>query len=505
MSSAQGPSPGSTQGSSLTVHAGAAPVVVGASAPASVSAPAATPSSSSSPRGKQKSGVKFAGPAEALAWLSARVDVERMNQSRLAADTLKLDRMVQLLARLDDPHRAFKSVHVAGTKGKGSTCAMTAACLRGCGYAVGLYTSPHLVDLRERIKINDQMIEPAGLARLVQMVADASAGLDQELGEPTFFEVLTACAFLHFAEQAVDVAVIEVGLGGRLDSTNVITPEVAAITSISLDHTKILGDTVEKIAREKAGIFKPGVPALVIQQKPSVLEVFRQHAAIVGCPVQVVGVDVDFSVRFEASQTLGPHMRVSVSSPRNTFEHIAVPLKGEHQAYNCGLALAIVDKLSELGFKTPEDGVTQGLASVKVEGRMEMVPTRPRLLLDGAHNADSVKCLIKAIGAQARADSMVVIFGCASDKDIDGMLRELALGADKVVFTRIDSPRSADPKDLSRKFTEASGKMSQVAGSLEDAIDLAKRAVGRDDLICVTGSLYLVGEAKRYLAGRGIR
>lgn len=440
--------------------------------------------------------------ANALKWLMERTDVERISPSRLAGDTLKLDRMHALMAALNDPHLAFKSVHVAGTKGKGSTCVMTAACLEACGYTVGLYTSPHLIDIRERIQLNRRQISQADFTRLAQRVADAAAALPRESGEPTFFEVTTAMAFCYFAEEAVDVAVIEVGLGGRLDSTNVITPEVCAITNISLDHTQILGDTVEKIAAEKAGIFKRGVPALAIQQKPTVVEVLRKNAEDAGAPLQVVGKDIEFSVRFEASASQGPHLRVGVSTERNSFDHIAVPLKGEHQANNCGLALAILDKLTERGFRAPENKVTVGLASVEFPGRMELAWPKPRILLDGAHNAESMQCLMKAIGAQVGYDSMVVIFGCAADKDIDGMLRQIALGADKVIFTRSGNTRAADPRDLAKKFAEASGKMCQTAPDFAHALELAKRAVTRDDLICVTGSLYLVGEAKKALGER---
>lgn len=464
-----------------------------------------------------KKGPVLGTYAAALKWLHDRTDVERISPSRLAHDTFKLDRMHALMGLLDNPHRAFRSVHIAGTKGKGSTCMMTATCLEACGYTVGLYTSPHLIDLRERIQLNRKMISQAEFTRVAQRVADAAANLDDaqddapdhEPGtppaEPTFFELVTAIAFVYFAEQAVDAAVVEVGLGGRLDSTNVLTPEVTAITSISLDHTQILGDTVEKIAREKAGIFKPGVPALVTQAKPPVLQVFREVAGETGAPLQVVGIDVDFSLRYENNPKEGTLIRVNLSTERNTFEHLVVPLRGEHQAGNCGLALAILDKLSERGFKTPANKVTRGLSMVKMPGRMELAWDSPRVLLDGAHNTDSLKCVIKAIGAHIPYDSMVVIFGCASDKDIDGMLKELGLGADKVIFTKVaGNQRARDERELARRFTEITGKMSQTAPDFATALGLAARAVGREDLICVTGSLHLVGEAKKYLdAKRG--
>jgi dihydrofolate synthase/folylpolyglutamate synthase len=442
----------------------------------------------------------------ALKYLSERTNVERTRPDRVAAEVFKLDRMAALLDHLDNPQRDVRCVHVAGSKGKGSVVEMTASCLAGCGYTTGVYTSPHLVDVRERIRINREMIGYGAFARAAQRVAQAAETIRRKHGEATFFETMTAMALCHFAEQAVDLAVIEVGLGGRLDATNLVQPEVTAVTAIQLEHTVLLGDTLEKIAAEKAGIFKPGVPALTIPQPKEVLEVFRHSASQVAAPLEVVGKEIEFSCRFESSPELGPHTRVCLSTARSNFEHLPVPLKGEHQAYNCGLALAILDKLRDRGFDTPERKVAEGLAATPSEGRMEMVPGSPRIVLDGAHTPDSIRALMRAIGANVRYDSMVVVFGCAADKDVRRMLEQVATGADKVIFTKaMGSGRAMDPRELARRFVEISPKMTQVARSLEDALGLAARAVGRDDLICVTGSFYLAGEAKKHLqdgAGR---
>lgn len=442
----------------------------------------------------------------ALKYLNDRINIEKARPSKVDPAMFKLDTMRDLLAELGNPHRSVKCVHVAGSKGKGSTVEMTAAALAACGYAVGVYTSPHLVNVRERIRINAEPIGHTAFTQVISRVALAAKRIQGRHGQPTFFEVVTTMAFVYFADQAVDIAVIETGLGGRLDSTNVIMPEVCAITAIQKEHTQLLGDTLEKIAREKAGIFKPGITALTVPQAPEVLAVFREVAAQVGAELRVLGTDVDFSYRFEASPELGPHARVCLSSARSTFEHLPVPLKGEHQAYNCGLALAILDKLRDRGFDSPERKVAEGLARTPTAGRMELVARNPRIFIDGAHNPESVHCLVKAIGAHVKYDSMVVIFGCAADKDVSGMLTKLALGADKIIFTRsANYPRAMDPRELQRRFSEVSGKMTQVAKGLPEALDIACRAVGREDVICVTGSFYLAGEAKKHLQDQAAR
>jgi dihydrofolate synthase / folylpolyglutamate synthase len=452
---------------------------------------------------KRVTAPTFPNLDSALAFLENRINVERMRPTSLPADVFQLDRMRALMRALGDPQSSLRMVHVAGSKGKGSTCEMVAACLEGCGYTVGLYTSPHLVSILERIRVGGRNISAHEFTSMLERVAAAGAEIAAEHGEATFFELLTAAAFVHYAEQAVDIAVIEVGLGGRLDSTNIITPEVCAITSIQLEHTQILGDTHEKIAREKAGIMKPGVPCITHAQKPGVLEVFKEVAEGVGAPLFVLGQNVEFTSRFEASPELGPHARVCLSSARSNFEHLPVPLKGEHQALNCGLALAILDKLRERGFETSERKVAQGLAKTPNIGRVELVWNNPRVIVDGAHTPESVEALIKALGSHMKSDSMVIIFGCAADKQIPGMLAKLARGADKIIFTKAaNNLRSVDPRELSKRFGDVSSKMAQVASSFEEAIQLARRAVGRDDLICVTGSFYLAGEAKKYCQAR---
>ncbi|MBN8645110.1 MAG: bifunctional folylpolyglutamate synthase/dihydrofolate synthase [Planctomycetes bacterium] len=467
-----------------------------------MAAPAVTPLHV--PPSKRKKGEPaFTGYQAAVRYLYERVNVERMNAKQVDPKMFKLDRMQALLEAMGNPQDAVKFVHVAGTNGKGSVCAMTTSALRGCGYTVGLYTSPHLVDLRERIQINGQMISHHAFTDLMGRAADAAATLNPKLGEPTFFELVTAVGLAHFADEAVDVAVIEVGLGGKLDSTNVITPEVAAVCSISLDHTQFLGKTPGEIARQKAGIFKKGVPALTFDQSAEVIEAMREVAAQVEAPFQVVGKDIEFSSRFEHNPLLGHHTRVGLTTARNLYEHVPVPLKGDHQAQNCGLVLAIIDKLSERGFDLPSSKVVLGLEQTSIPGRMELIWKQPKVLVDGAHNPAALSALSKNIGAHVTYDSLVMIFGCAADKDIDQMLHSVAATGDKVIFTKVKgNTRAALPQDLARRFADHTGKMCQVAETLEDALKLASRAAGRDDLILITGSFYLVGEAKKLFADR---
>jgi len=435
--------------------------------------------------------------ARALRYLSSLTDHERLRIVRYNDRNFDLDRMRTLLRRLGNPQERFKSVHIAGTKGKGSTCAMIASMLQACGYKVGLYTSPHLLDVRERIVIDGQMIPASEFARLAKMIEPL---VERMKPTPNYFDVLTAIAFQYFADQGVQVAVVETGLGGRLDSTNVIKPEVTAITSISKDHMQQLGHTLPRIAEEKAGIFKSGVPAVSVAQTPEVEAVLQRAAQKVGAPLDICGKSIEFSYRFEATRMQGPHNRVCLTTAQSKFEHLAVPLMGEHQAVNCGLALSVIDRLKMRGLSISDTKAMEGLAKTALPGRMELISQTPRILVDGAHNAASIDALMKAIGQHIPYDSMVVIFGCCGDKDIPGMLERITSGADKVIFTKLKSVRTADPEELAARYIELYGKMAQVAPDLESALAIANRAVTKEDLICITGSFYLVGEAKRLLA-----
>lgn len=432
---------------------------------------------------------------DAIRYLYDRTDYEQEKHLRYNVDTFNLKRMNKLLALVGNPHKKIDAIHIAGTKGKGSTATMLSKMLEANGYKVGLYTSPHVVDLHERIRVNSDKITKSAMLGLLNRIYKPVEKLSKD-SKPTFFEIITALAFMHFADVKADISVIETGLGGRLDSTNVIKPKVVGITHLSIDHEKQLGDSIEKIAREKAGIFKRGVPIVSVQQDPGAMRVLKTEAAAIKAPLSITGVDIDFSHRFETSPEHGPHNRVCVTTPTSKFEHFRVPLHGIHQAINCGLALAMLDKLKGCGYAIDNDKTFRGLSKVNLPGRMEMICGDPRILIDAAHNAASIRALMHAIGQSIPYDSMIVIFGCNEDKDYNGMLRELQFGADKVIFTRSNSVRAKSPDELADIYTSISGKMCQTAFCLEEALRLAKSAVGKEDLICITGSFYLIGQAK---------
>jgi dihydrofolate synthase/folylpolyglutamate synthase len=437
----------------------------------------------------------FSNYKEAIGYLFDRTDYEKEDHVRYNVTTFSLERMERLLSLVGDPHTKIKTVHIAGTKGKGSTATMLAKMLEANGLTVGLYTSPHLVHLHERIVVNSEMISEAEMLGLLNRIYAPVEKLSKT-DPPTFFEIMTTLAFLHFADCNIDIGVIETGMGGRLDSTNVILPEVVGITSLSIDHKLQLGETLDLIAMEKAGVFKRGVPAVTVEQEQIAMNVLRAQATAIKAPLSVTGTDIDFSCRFETSREHGPHTRICLTTPTSKFEHLRVPLHGRHQAINCGLALALLDKLKAAGYQIDNDKAAVGLGEVKLAGRMEMICDDPRIMIDGAHNAASIRALIHAIGQNIPYDSMVVIFGCNNDKDIKGMMAELQYGADKAIFTRSHSVKAMPPQELADVYTELCGKMCQTASCLGEALQLARSAIGREDLICITGSFYLIGQAK---------
>jgi dihydrofolate synthase/folylpolyglutamate synthase len=459
--------------------------------------------SNQSLKGKAADASSIRSYDSALKYLYSQTDYEQMLRVRYNRDTFSLDRMRSLLKSMGNPHESLKAIHIAGTKGKGSTAMMLSSMLRGNGYRIGLYTSPHINDIRERISINGEMIPRKELMSRIAALAPVIEKMSPD--KPTFFEIFTAISFAYFAENDIDIAIIETGLGGRLDSTNVITPILCGLTSISMDHMHQLGNTLGEIAAEKAGIIKPGVPAISAEQHPDVDAALQAAAKKNKSSLRVIGVDIPFSFRVESQRgRRGCLTRLCFNTEQSRFEHLIVPHLGEHQAINCGLALAMMDELKTQGMEIDDAKALEGLFRLKLPGRMEFVSEAPRILLDGAHNGASLASLHRSIGQQIPYDSLILVFGCNADKDIHGMMKQIATGADKVIFTRAStSKRATDPKELAELYTELSdGRIAQVTDSLEEAIAIAKGASHGEDLIVVTGSFYLVGEAKALITGK---
>ena len=302
--------------------------------------------------------------------LLERTNFERVRVVNYDEKTFKLDRMRKLLKRLGDPHQQVRTIHVAGTVGKGSTVAMLSRMLEECNFTVGSFTSPHLVEITERICINSEKINEAAFTSLMRDVIPEADKADKNI---TYFELLTAAALKHFADEAIDLAIVEVGLGGRLDSTNVITPEATVITRIDHDHVRILGSSLKEIAAEKAGIMKPGVPCFSVQQEPEVAEVLRAKAEEVGCELAIIGEDIEFSSRFCVTDDLGPHTRICLITNTNQYMHLPVPLPGEHQATNCAVSLAIMNHLKQTEDGLDDASIYRGLSKTTLPGRMELV------------------------------------------------------------------------------------------------------------------------------------
>jgi dihydrofolate synthase/folylpolyglutamate synthase len=434
-------------------------------------------------------------PEEARAFWYGLINYE---QRPPAAGDFKLDRMRRLLARLGDPHRRLRLVHVAGSKGKGSTAAMLAAILRQAGHRTGLFTSPHLCAVEERFQVDAQPITAEELTTLLGEIHACLPDGRRDTGGPlTFFEVATAVGFLHFLRRRVDAAVLEVGLGGRLDSTNVCLPAVAIITSISYDHTAILGDRLAAIAAEKAGIVKPGRPAVSGATSPEaravIADVCRQRRA----PLRQVG--DDFHYAYQPGRVTAEGVtcaRVQVTTRRRRWPWLDLNLLGEHQAANAAVAVAVVEELREQGWHLPDDAVAAGLAGVRWPARMEVAGRRPLVVLDCAHNVASAEAVAETLTASFPPGRRWLVFGSSGDKDVAGMLRVLAPLFSHAFLTRCtSSPRALAPERLA-ETASASGLAATACPTSAEAYRAARANAEGGDLVCITGSVFLAGELR---------
>lgn len=429
---------------------------------------------------------------EAIEYLHSLTDYEKRRIERYSPQTLDLSRVEQLLEMLGNPHRAYPSVHIAGTKGKGSTSAMIASALRAAGYRTALYTSPHLHTFRERIRVGSDLIAKEEVVALVEELRPLIA----RVPGITTFEAITAMAFAYYARKGVEFAVVEVGLGGRLDATNVITPEVSVITSLSLDHTYLLGDTLPQIAAEKAGIIKPGIPVVTAPQKPEALEVLEEVARSRNAPLTVVGRDWTWE---DGPRSLNGQFFAArcLRDEGNKFAGVYyIPLLGRFQLENATTALAALHILRERGFSrlTP-DAAREGLRTVEWPGRMEVLNLDPLVVVDCAHNPYSTEVLREALREWFPGRKWVVIFGASADKDIAGMLKALQPITDYLIVTRSDHPRAATPVELA-DLAASVGMGAEITVNIHRAFQRAQAVLRPKDGILVTGSIFLVAEAR---------
>lgn len=423
-------------------------------------------------------------------------DYERIPRQVVIFD---LKRIQELLRRLGQPQEAAKSVHIAGTKGKGSTSAMIASILMASGYKTGFYSSPHLLTMRERIRFEGKPIPEEDLARLVDQLKLYIEDMDAsgQWGAITTFEILTALAFLYYREKQADYQVLEVGLGGRLDATNVVKPEVCVITSISLDHTHILGNTLAKIAAEKAGIIKPGSWVVNVPQHPEAAAVIEERCREQGARLISLGSDVSWSRKsFDLSS-----QSFRIKGMRATYD-LTIPLLGAYQLENAAAAVATAELLAERGARISAQSIAEGLTGVEWPGRLQILQRQPLLVVDGAHNPYSVSKLGEALREYLDFERAIIIVGATADKDITGIVAGLASFANVVIVTRSHHPKSTPTSQLLKEFSEQ-GARAQVAEDVPSALEAALAMAGPRDLICATGSLFVVAEVMEYWGKRG--
>lgn len=442
--------------------------------------------------------------------LYALINFERQRLDRYTASKLDPERAQKLVDHLGSPQAQFPAIHIAGTKGKGSVAALCAYSLRAAGLRVGLYTSPHLQEFRERIRI----LTPADAdgrisqADFVARMAEVQAALDHVEGV-TWFEAVTAVSLLHFAHQQVDIAVIETGLGGRLDATRVVNPLVCAITSLSLDHTELLGNTLAEIAYEKAGIIKPGVPVVCAPQAPEAEARLREIAAERGSPIRFVGGGGELADNGRSpwlysgipAQPGQPQQLLIHHAPDERFvpsgSRFPLALRGDHQIENGAVALAALDLVRGRFPQVDETAVRVGLSGVEWNGRLQTVHPgddhTPALLVDCAHNPDSVARLSHALTHDFSYRRLILIFGAPADKDTANMLNQLVPLAATVITTSANHPRSAPPAELAAQVHDLGGQASTTA-DLGEALTRAWALARPGDLICATGSIIVVGD-----------
>ncbi|KGP75124.1 folylpolyglutamate synthase [Desulfosporosinus sp. Tol-M] len=405
---------------------------------------------------------------------------------------LGLGRMQELFKRLGNPEKALRVVHVGGTNGKGSTTVMIARILQEAGYKVGVFTSPHLHDWRERMVINDQMIPKEKVIRALSRLRPYSEAMVAEGFEhPTEFEVSTALALLYFAEENVDFAVLEVGLGGAIDSTNVVSPLISVITNIGMDHMDYLGNDLISIAKVKAGIIKPHSIVVTASENPDVIHVFREQAKAVGVPLCLVGEDV----RWESTWSGELEQEFTLRGLNATYSNLRLPLIGFHQLRNAATAVTVCEILqTKYGVHIPQEAIYAGLREIKWPGRLELLSLKPKILLDGAHNLDGARALVQEIPLYSR-DHLILCLGMLADKEREKVVNMLVPLADEIIITRPNSPRAGDWRALGSLATQH-GRPVTCIEDPKEAVIFALSRLKENDMLCVTGSIYMLADAR---------
>ena len=425
---------------------------------------------------------------EALEWLYSFIDYGVKRSYRYSPEVFDLSRVRKLLAGLEDPQDRYPTVHIAGTKGKGSTAAMMASCLRAAGYTTGFYSSPHLIDFTERIQIDGEQIPETEFVELIERLKlNVNA-----VPEISTYELATALAFMYFAKHSVDCAVIEVGLGGRLDATNVIHPLVSVITSLSYDHTHLLGDSLSDIAAEKAGIIKSETPLVLAPQQYEADIVVRAIAEERKAPVVQVNRDWHYAARNRNFD--GQDFQVWRDGDEDTRVDLNIPLLGHHQVQNGAVAYVALQTISGLGLPIELQQIQQGLAATEWAGRFQVLAQQPAIVLDSAHNRESALKLRIALDDYFPGRPITMVFGASSDKDVRGMFLELAPRVSRVILTRADHPRSEDPETLAL-LAQGFGFEAEVVEPVAAAMNRATEEASVEQVVLATGSLFVIGSA----------
>ena len=446
---------------------------------------------------------------QAIEYLYGRINYERAQTGTFSPGDFKLDRTRRLLSLIDNPQQRLPAIHIAGTKGKGSTAVMVAEMLTAAGYRVGLFTSPHISAFEERMSVDGVSPDQEQLVELVNRIIEAVATMDQASSRwhPTYFEITTALAWLHFERQQAQLVVLEVGLGGRLDATNVCNPEAVVITNISRDHMTLLGSTLTEIAREKAGIIKPGVPVLSGVMDENVRTVVEEICSASCSELFQLGREVRYRSVVNGSQTPLPgsdhralQTWIDVETPSQNWAAVPVPLVGEHQAANAALAVGVIDVLAAQGRHIAADAVYTGMANVRWPLRIEVLRQRPLVVVDAAHNWASVAALVKTLNASFPTRRGILVFATPRDKAVSGLLRQLMPQFDTIILTQyLNNPRALSVERLHRLVRSISTDPVHPAADPAAAWKLAGRLSTPDALVCITGSFFLAAEMRELI------